>query len=65
VPPKISTPGDLNLTPPRIRNNSYYEKSEDLSEIWWFYGVFEGKVDLDICGEDRHCENGAKYYLLF
>ena len=61
MPPEILTPGDLNLTPPRIRNNSCYEKIGDLSEIWWFYGVFEGKMNLDIGGDDRHSEVGFNW----
>jgi hypothetical protein len=61
---EISTPGDLNLTPPRIRNNSYYEKSGDLSEIWWFYGAFEEKTNLDIHGEDRHSDGAAKWFVV-
>ena len=64
TPPEISTPGDLNLTPPRIRNNSYYEKGGDLSEIWWFYGVFERKMDLDIRGTDRHSDATAKWFVV-
>ena len=58
MPLEISPPGDLNLTPPRIRNNSCYEKGRDLSEIWWFYGVIEGKTNLDTRGDDRHSEVG-------
>jgi hypothetical protein len=40
---EISTPGDLNLTPPRIRNNSYSDGSGDLSEIRVFFGGFHIK----------------------
>ena len=29
MPLEISPPGDLNLTPPRIRNNSYSEQERD------------------------------------
>ena len=58
MPLEILTPGDLNLTPPRIRNNSYYEKCRDLSEIWWFYGVFEEKMSFNARGNDRHSEVG-------
>jgi len=61
---EISAPGDLNLTPARIRNNSYYEKCGDLSEIWWFNGFFERKKNLYIRGGDRYSDAATKYYLL-
>ena len=58
MPVEISAPGDLNLTPPRIRNNSCYEKVGDLSEIWGFYGDFEGKKKTLAYGDERYSEIG-------
>lgn len=58
---EISAPGDLNLTPPRIRNNSYSDDEGDLSKIRGVFGGLYWKKESLVGGSERYSEIGFQW----